>query len=163
MMTLVEKGSGGASVTKGAGSPAAPLKVAGESGERGQAVVEIFEHQHHDTALLSLLLALGTFYLAITLQGIRRSRYLLPWMREFLADFGPAIALVAMTLVAFSLHEVYLDVLPAPDSFRTTSGRAWLVDPFKAASVRSSSSPSSALSAAPRSWRLVRKHLPETM
>ncbi|MEW4489063.1 PTS sugar transporter subunit IIA [Thalassoglobus sp. JC818] len=87
-------------------------------------------NQHHDTALLSLLLALGTFYIAITLQGMRRSRYMLPWMREFLADFGPTIALAAMTLVAFRLHEVDLDVLPAPDRWETTNGRSWLVDPF---------------------------------
>jgi hypothetical protein len=86
--------------------------------------------QHHDTALLSLLLAVGTFYVAITLQGIRRSRYLMPWMREFLADFGPIIALTAMTLVAFELHEVFLKPLEAPTTFGTTSGRAWLVDPL---------------------------------
>ncbi len=88
--------------------------------------------QHHDTALLSVLLALGTFYIAITLQGFRRSRYMLPWSREFLADFGPTIALASMTWVAFELHEVYLDVLPAPDQLGTTSGRGWFVDPFEA-------------------------------
>ena len=101
-----------------------------------ESLLHIFEdldkHHHHDTALLTLLLALGTFYIAITLQGLRRSRYMLPWMREFLADFGPTIALAAMTLVAFQLHEVDLDVLPAPDSFGTTSGRDWLIDPFAA-------------------------------
>ena len=101
-----------------------------------ESLLHIFEdldkHHHHDTALLTLLLALGTFYIAITLQGLRRSRYMLPWMREFLADFGPTIALAAMTLVAFQLHEVDLDVLPAPDSFGTTSGRNWLIDPFAA-------------------------------
>jgi hypothetical protein len=49
-------------------------------------------------------------------------------MREFLADFGPAIALAAMTIVAVWLHEVFLDVLPTPDTFGTTSGRPWRVD-----------------------------------
>ena len=101
-----------------------------------EALVHIFEdldqHQHHDTALLSVLLALGTFYVAITLAGLRRSRYMLPWTREFLADFGPTIALVAMALVAYWLHEVNLDNLPAPDELGTTSGRDWLVDPFEA-------------------------------
>jgi len=37
-----------------------------------------------------------------------------------------------MTLVAVLLHEVYLDALPAPESFGTTSGRPWLIDPFDA-------------------------------
>ena len=84
--------------------------------------------KHHDTALLSLLLALGTFYIAMSLSRFRRSNYLLPKIREFLADFGPAIALCAMTTVAVLLREVYLDRLAAPSSFGTTSGRPWLVD-----------------------------------
>ncbi|MEX0818724.1 MAG: PTS sugar transporter subunit IIA [Pirellulaceae bacterium] len=97
-----------------------------------KSLVHIFEDldvkQHHDTALLSLLLALGTFYIATSLSRFRRSSYLLPKIREFLADFGPAIALAAMTGVAVWLHEVFLDVLPAPESFGTTSGRPWSVD-----------------------------------
>lgn len=101
-----------------------------------KALVHIFADldvkQHHDVALLSVLLAFGTFYVAMSLSRFRRSRYLLPWIREFLADFGPAIALAAMTLVALLLHEVDLDVLPAPDSFGTTNGRPWLIDPFDA-------------------------------
>ena len=86
----------------------------------------------HDTALLSILLALGTFYVANQLQRIRKSRYLLPWMREFISDFGPTIALAVLTIVAFQFPEVVLDVLPAPDTFGTTNGRSWLVDPFEA-------------------------------
>ena len=97
-----------------------------------KSLVHIFEDldvkKHHDTALLSLLLALGTFYIAMSLSRFRRSSYLRPKLREFLADFGPAIALAAMTIVSVRLHEVFLDVLPAPDAFGTTSGRPWAVD-----------------------------------
>lgn len=88
--------------------------------------------RHHDTALLSLLLALGTLYIANSLSNFRRSRYLLPQVREFLADFGPTIALAAMTLVAVWLRAVHLDSLPTPGTFGTTSGRAWLIDPLEA-------------------------------
>lgn len=102
--------------------------------EAVKSLVKIFEDldikKHHDTALLSLLLALGTFYIAMSLSRFRRSGYLRPKIREFLADFGPAIALAAMTGVSIWLHEVYLDVLPAPKQFGTTSGRDWLVDIF---------------------------------
>jgi mannitol/fructose-specific phosphotransferase system IIA component (Ntr-type) len=101
-----------------------------------KALVHIFEDldvkKHHDTALLSLLLALGTFYIAMNLSRFRRSSYLLPRIREFLADFGPAIALAAMTLVSVWLNEVSLDILPAPDKFGTSSGRPWLVNLFDA-------------------------------
>lgn len=97
-----------------------------------KSLVHVFEDldvkKHHDTALLSLLLALGTFYIAMSLSRFRRSTYLLPRYREFLADFGPAIALGAMTVVSVWLHEVSLDVLPAPDTFGTTNGRPWAVD-----------------------------------
>ncbi|NOY28753.1 MAG: HCO3- transporter, partial [Planctomycetes bacterium] len=70
----------------------------------------------------------GTYLLAMNFWRFRRSDYLLPKMREFLADFGPAIALGAMTTVAVLLHEVFLDTLPSPDEFGTTSGRPWRVD-----------------------------------
>ena len=97
-----------------------------------KSLVEIFKDldvkKHHDTALLSLLLALGTYFIAMNLSRFRRSHYLRPAIREFLADFGPAIALGLMTLLAHQLHEVYLDVLPAPSRLATTSGRPWLID-----------------------------------
>ena len=102
-----------------------------------KSLVKIFKDldvkMHHDTALLSLLLALGTFYIAMSLSRFRRSHYLRPKIREFLSDFGPAIALAAMTTVAIQLHEVYLDILPAPETFGTTNPeRGWLVDLFSA-------------------------------
>jgi hypothetical protein len=58
-----------------------------------------------EKALLALVLAVGTFYIAMTLASIRNSRYLLPWIREFLADFGPSIALGAMIAVAWWLGD----------------------------------------------------------
>ena len=100
-----------------------------------QALIKIFqdvyqkEQVNHDKALLSLLLALGTFYIAISLSRFRRSRYLLPKMREFLADFGPTIALTAMAVIAAMMPGVQLDELQAPEHFGPTSGdRPWLVD-----------------------------------
>ncbi|HRX79021.1 MAG TPA: PTS sugar transporter subunit IIA, partial [Pirellulaceae bacterium] len=104
-----------------------------------KALVSIFhksfadESVSHDAAFLSLILAIGTFYIAISLSQIRRSRYLLPWMRAFLADFGPMIALAAMTLVSWLYHgEVMMETLQAPDTIRTTTERAWMIDPFAA-------------------------------
>lgn len=84
------------------------------------------------TALLSLVLSLGTYQIASNLSSFRRSPYLRRGAREFLADFGPTIAIVIMTLVAFGLHEIELQTLAVPDTFTTTSGRSWIVDPFEA-------------------------------
>jgi len=83
----------------------------------------------HDTAFLSLLLAIGTYYIAANLSRFRKSRYLLSWMREFLSDFGPAIALSLMAAVALWFHgTVSLERLAVPDSFQPTVERAWLID-----------------------------------
>lgn len=86
----------------------------------------------HDTALLSLILAIGTFIISMQLSRFRRSIYLRARYREFLADFGPAIAILLMTGVAVWLHPVRLEKLAVPEAISTTSGRAWLVDPFSA-------------------------------
>ncbi len=97
-------------------------------------IVSVFtEHDvSYATALLSLILALGTFGIASSLKGMRASVYLRRWVREFLADFGPTIAILVITGVAAWLHEVDLEMLPAPDTFQTTSGRAWFVNPMDA-------------------------------
>lgn len=86
----------------------------------------------HDTALLSLILAIGTFLISQQLSRFRRSVYLRARYRDFLADFGPAIAIVLMTGVAVWLHPVRLEKLAVPETISTTSGRPWLVDPFTA-------------------------------
>jgi len=82
----------------------------------------------YDVALLSLLLALGTYYVATSLSSFRKSHLLVPVAREFLADFGPTIAIVAMSVISFLSREtVALDPLPAPDHFQTSVGRPWFV------------------------------------
>lgn len=82
----------------------------------------------HDTALLSVILAIGTYWIATSLKKARQGHYLRPRLREFLADFGTVIAIVAMTGVSLWLHVVDLESLAAPDHFGTTSGRGWTVD-----------------------------------
>lgn len=82
----------------------------------------------HDEALLGLVLALGTFVIAKNLKRARNSPYLRWRLRDFLSDFGPAIAIVVMTVVALLMHEVPRDHAKVPDSMGTTTGRPWLVD-----------------------------------
>lgn len=83
-----------------------------------------------DVAHLSLLMALGTFSVAMSLSRLRHSRFMLPSVREFLADFGPMFAIASMAAIAYFIrHITRLEPLPAPSEFSTTSGRPWLV-PF---------------------------------
>ncbi len=97
-------------------------------------LIQLFVDQEvrYDTALLSLVLALGTFWIATNLSHFRRSVFLRRQAREFLADFGPAIAIAVMTGVAVSMHQVDLRTLEVPTQVATTSGRGWFVNPLDA-------------------------------
>jgi len=88
----------------------------------------------HDVAtngeLLALILALGTYMIAQQLSRVRQKPLLTKNVREFLADFGPTIAIFAMTAAAWAMHPIELEHLAVPHEFTTTSGRPWLVDPM---------------------------------
>ena len=103
----------------------------------------------HDTAFLTLVLALGTFMIARSLKTFRNSNYLRWSVREFLADFGPSIAIVIMTVVAVTYgaisanldlggkeiqigtpEGVALKVAGVPQKFGPSIEREWLVDMF---------------------------------
>jgi hypothetical protein len=82
--------------------------------------------------LLALVLALGTYVISQQLSRVRQKPLLTKTVREFLADFGPTIAISLMTVAAWSMRPIELDHLAVPHQFATTSGRAWLVDPMDA-------------------------------
>ena len=83
----------------------------------------------YDTALFSLVLTLGTFFIASGLSRMRRSRLLRSNFREFLSDFGPTIAVLLMTVVAFLFRGIELDKLNVADVFVGTKQRSWVI-PF---------------------------------
>jgi mannitol/fructose-specific phosphotransferase system IIA component (Ntr-type) len=84
---------------------------------------------HYSKPLLAVLLAFGTYGIAMYLSRLRRSDYLRPQLRQILSDFGPAIALGLMSIIAYNVgSSVPQDFLSAPQQFGTTSGRPWLVD-----------------------------------
>ncbi|MDP3276360.1 MAG: sodium bicarbonate transporter family protein [Deltaproteobacteria bacterium] len=100
-----------------------------------QALTSVFgmfnnpEHEH-STALFSVLLALTTYVIARRLVESRRGPYLRRTLRELFADFGPAIAVIAVTFGRRLLPDVSVPALRMPMTFATTSGRPWLVDLF---------------------------------
>jgi len=97
-------------------------------------VVHVFQDEHASsaTALLSLNLALGTFMIAMGLKRFRMSPYLRRGVREFLADFGPAIAIIGLTAIAWSMPHVPLETLDVPEKLGTSTGRGWFVNPMDA-------------------------------
>ena len=64
----------------------------------------------HETAFLTLVLALGTFMIARNLKSLRNSKYLTWTLREFLADFGPSIAIGIMSIVAVSFGALHANL-----------------------------------------------------
>jgi len=83
---------------------------------------------NYSIPLLGVVLSLGTFAVSRTLKEAGQTRFLVAGVRNFLSDFGPAIAIGAMTLVALALPQIKLEAPAIPETFGTTTGRPWLVD-----------------------------------
>lgn len=83
-------------------------------------------------AFLTVILALGTFILSIGLRNITKTSYLRNGTRVLISDFGPALAIIIMTILALSFPQVSTNTPKVPDTIQTTSGRPWLIDIFSA-------------------------------
>jgi hypothetical protein len=81
-------------------------------------------------ALLTMMLALGTYLLSRNMKSFSRTPYMSRGIRNFISDFGPAIAIGAMTLFALQFPDIKLEVPAIPEKLTTTTGRPWLVDIF---------------------------------
>lgn len=81
------------------------------------------------SGLLSLVLALGTYQLSGVFKNFTATPYLRSNIRIIISDFGPSIAIIAMTLFAFSF-DVTLENPKVPSAVEPTSGRPWVVDIF---------------------------------
>lgn len=88
------------------------------------------EPRDNASALMTVVLAFGTFMLARSFKQFMNSPYLQRGLREFISDFGPALAIAIMTLFALSMPEVNVQQAAIPAEFGTTTGRSWLVDMF---------------------------------
>ena len=98
-----------------------------------KSMVEPFEHVEggYDKALLTMVCALGTFLLARSMKQFVRTPYASRGIRNFISDFGPALAIGVMTGFALMIPEVMLEAPAIPDTFATTTGRPWLVPLFE--------------------------------
>jgi len=88
------------------------------------------EPRNNSTALMTIVLALGTFMLARSFKMFMQSRYLQRGIREFISDFGPALAIGIMTLFALGMPEIAVERAAIPEEFGTSTGRPWMVDLF---------------------------------
>jgi len=66
-------------------------------------LAETFSQKEYATALSTVVLAVGTFGIAVVLRDFRSRTYLRDWARNFLADFGTVIAIGAMAWLAWTM------------------------------------------------------------
>uniref|UniRef100_A0A914UXS8 Bicarbonate transporter-like transmembrane domain-containing protein n=1 Tax=Plectus sambesii TaxID=2011161 RepID=A0A914UXS8_9BILA len=84
----------------------------------------------YDVFLMSLMLMLGTFFLAMTLKGMRNSCYFPSKVRQVFSDFAVMIAIVVMVGVDL-LMGINTPKLNVPSTFRPTwEGRGWIIPLF---------------------------------
>uniref|UniRef100_A0A8C2E5L9 Anion exchange protein n=1 Tax=Cyprinus carpio TaxID=7962 RepID=A0A8C2E5L9_CYPCA len=85
-----------------------------------------------NTALLSLVLMSGTFFIAFYLRKFKNSAFFPGRLRRVIGDFGVPIAILLMVLVDYSIRDTYSQKLSVPRGFSVTSPdkRGWIVNPL---------------------------------
>ncbi|XP_029930677.1 anion exchange protein 2a [Myripristis murdjan] len=85
-----------------------------------------------NTALLSLVLMSGTYFIAFYLRKFKNSAFFPGRLRRIIGDFGVPIAILIMVLVDFSVEDTYTQKLSVPSGFSVSSPekRGWLVSPL---------------------------------
>uniref|UniRef100_A0A8C1G035 Anion exchange protein n=1 Tax=Cyprinus carpio TaxID=7962 RepID=A0A8C1G035_CYPCA len=81
-----------------------------------------------NTALLSLVLMSGTFFIAFYLRKFKNSAFFPGRLRRVIGDFGVPIAILLMVLVDYSIRDTYSQKLSVPRGFSVTSPdkRGWI-------------------------------------
>jgi solute carrier family 4 anion exchanger 2 len=82
-----------------------------------------------NTALMSMILMFGTFFIAYFLRIFRNSQYLGRNARRALGDFGVPIAIVIMVLVDWSAGDTFTEKLTVPEGISVTDStlRGWVI------------------------------------
>uniref|UniRef100_A0A8B9YTK0 Anion exchange protein n=1 Tax=Bos mutus grunniens TaxID=30521 RepID=A0A8B9YTK0_BOSMU len=85
-----------------------------------------------NTALLSLVLMAGTFFLAMMLRKFKNSSYFPGKLRRFIGDFGVPISILIMVMVDALIQDTYTQKLSVPEglSVSNPTERDWLIHPL---------------------------------
>ncbi|NXY53595.1 B3AT protein, partial [Callaeas wilsoni] len=85
-----------------------------------------------NTALLSLVLMAGTFFLAFFLRKFKNSSFLPGKVRRLIGDFGVPISIFIMALADFFIDDTYTQKLSVPKGLQVTnsSARGWFIHPM---------------------------------
>ncbi|XP_029934376.1 solute carrier family 4 member 1b (Diego blood group) isoform X1 [Myripristis murdjan] len=85
-----------------------------------------------NTALLSMCLMLGCFFIAYFLRQFKNGTFLPGKVRRLIGDFGVPIAIFLMVVVDINIDDTYTQKLVVPKGLMVSNPakRGWLINPF---------------------------------
>ncbi|CAG5897328.1 unnamed protein product [Menidia menidia] len=93
--------------------------------------VEI-ERPYPNTALLSMCLMFGCFFIAFFLRSFKNGNYFPGPIRRLIGDFGVPIAIFVMIFIDISIEDAYTQKLVVPKGIEVTNpkARGWFINPM---------------------------------
>ncbi|XP_064172525.1 band 3 anion exchange protein-like isoform X2 [Anguilla rostrata] len=90
------------------------------------------EGSYPNTALLSMCLMFGCFFIAFFLRHFKNSRFLPGPIRRMIGDFGVPIAIFIMVFIDIIIEDAYTQKLVVPKGLKVSneSARGWLINPL---------------------------------
>nr|XP_029485538.1 band 3 anion exchange protein-like [Oncorhynchus nerka]XP_029485539.1 band 3 anion exchange protein-like [Oncorhynchus nerka] len=94
--------------------------------------VNILDRAYPNTALLSMCLMFGCFFIAFFLRQFKNGTFLPGKIRRLIGDFGVPIAIFLMCVVDINIENAYTQKLVVPKGLTVSNpaARGWLINPF---------------------------------
>ncbi|KAI3364839.1 hypothetical protein L3Q82_001029 [Scortum barcoo] len=95
-------------------------------------IVNTIKPPYPNTALLSMCLMFGCFFIAYFLRQFKNGTFLPGKVRRLIGDFGVPISIFLMVLVDYNIEDTYTQKLVVPKGLVVSNPakRGWLINPF---------------------------------
>ncbi|XP_062330693.1 solute carrier family 4 member 1b (Diego blood group) [Osmerus eperlanus] len=95
-------------------------------------ITNIINRAYPNTALLSMCLMLGCFFIAFFLRQFKNGTFLPGKVRRLIGDFGVPIAIFLMIVVDINIEDTYTQKLVVPKGLMVSNPqmRGWFINPF---------------------------------
>ncbi|KAK5607133.1 Band 3 anion exchange protein [Crenichthys baileyi] len=95
-------------------------------------IVNTVKPPYPNTALLSMCLMFGCFFIAYFLRQFKNGTFLPGNVRRLIGDFGVPIAIFIMVVVDYNIEDTYTQKLVVPKGLMVSNPdkRGWLINPF---------------------------------
>ncbi|XP_035000801.1 solute carrier family 4 member 1b (Diego blood group) [Hippoglossus stenolepis] len=95
-------------------------------------LIQTIKLPYPNTALLSMCLMLGCFFIAFFLRQFKNGTFLPGKVRRLIGDFGVPIAIFLMIVVDYNIDDTYTQKLVVPKGLMVSNPakRGWLINPF---------------------------------